>query len=75
MANLLRQAFSQGHSPEYWSKHPNDGVRAQIEVKEGEGFDWIVRFPASEATSNVLAEKIEKLTQTLIAPDRTVREN
>lgn len=70
LANLLRQAFSQGHSPAYWSKHPNEGERAQIQVVEGEGFDWLVRFPASEATSKILAEKIEKLTQALIAPDR-----
>ena|ERR1700678_29853 len=56
LRNLLAQAFS-GQGPKF-------------EVMEQDEYDiYQIKFPASENACQILAEQVQNLTKTLIAPD------
>ena len=71
--NLLVQALSSNHSPEYWRKHPGQGVQEKIVSEEHEYDIFQTVFPAEEKSCQVLAERIENVTKTLIAPEKRSR--
>jgi hypothetical protein len=74
LENVLAQALSSNHTPDYWRKHPGQGVQEEIESRIIE--DWgifEISFPASDNTCQMLAERIEDYAKNLTDPDRIKR--
>ena len=69
LLNVLNQALMLGHTPQYWRKRPGKGLHDQLEIKERDCDLWEVSFPVSESTCNLIADRIQKMTQILIGPD------
>jgi hypothetical protein len=69
LENLLTQALSARHSPEYWREHPGQKPHEKIEASEHDYDIFQIKFPVSEKSCQILAGKIEDLTETLIASD------
>jgi len=71
--NLLVQALSSNHTPDYWRTHPGQGLHEKIDASEHDPDIFQIIFPAAENSCQILAEQIEDVTKTLIAPDKRSR--
>jgi hypothetical protein len=68
--NLLGQALSQGHTADYWRKRPGQRPHEQMGNARLELDVFLIGFPVTAATCNLVTERIQKLAQKLVAPGK-----